>query len=140
MKIDIPEKKKLVHEMVFTVLWGDLDIMGHVNHKVYFRYLESTRMEWLESLGLGSDPKVPGPVLVNAFCNFYRQLHFPDEVRLRLYISNPGRTSVESWGLISRTSEPDVVCAAGGGTFVWADLVEGKAVPLPEWMRQLAES
>ena len=138
MKIEIPEHKKLVHQMRFTVRWGDMDVMGHMNNVMYFRYLESARMEWFKSLGVDGDLKVPGPVLANAFCNFYRQLAFPDEVLLRLYISNPGRSSFDTWGLMSRVAEPDVICAAGGGTMVWADVAAGKSVPLPDWLRDLA--
>jgi acyl-CoA thioester hydrolase len=39
MKIDIPERKKLVLETRFPVRWGDMDAMGHVNNAVYFLYL-----------------------------------------------------------------------------------------------------
>ncbi len=136
MKIEIPAEKKLVHQMRFTVRWGDMDVMGHLNNVMYFRYLESARMEWFNSLGVESGPQVPGPVLANAFCNFYKQLAFPDEVLLRLYVSNPGRSSFDTWGLMTRTAEPEVLCAAGGGTMVWADVALGKAVPLPDWMRE----
>src|SRR6218665_2194817 len=47
MKIDLPERKKLVHEMRFPVRWGDMDAMGHVNNTVYFRYLETARIDWM---------------------------------------------------------------------------------------------
>ena len=80
MKIEIPEKKNLVYEMVFKVRWGDMDVMGHMNNTLYFRYLETARMDWFKSIGVEGDPNVPGPVLANAFCNFYRQLAYPDEV------------------------------------------------------------
>ncbi|PZQ66342.1 MAG: thioesterase, partial [Variovorax paradoxus] len=29
MKIEIPETKKLVYEMVIPIRWGDMDAMGH---------------------------------------------------------------------------------------------------------------
>ena len=50
MKIEIPEVKKLVFEMRFPVRWGDMDAMGHVNNTVYFRYLETARIEWMVSV------------------------------------------------------------------------------------------
>jgi acyl-CoA thioester hydrolase len=139
MKIEIPEKKNLVYEMVFKVRWGDMDVMGHMNNTMYFRYLETARMDWFKSIGVEGDPKVPGPVLANAFCNFYRQLAYPDEVLLRLYACDPGRSSFHTWGLMTRVGEPDILCAAGGGTLVWADVRTGKSVPLPDWVRQLAQ-
>ena len=51
MRIEIPEKKKLVHAMTVPVRWGDMDAMGHVNNAVYFRYLETVRIDWFRSIG-----------------------------------------------------------------------------------------
>ena len=98
MRIEIPEVKKLVYEMRFPVRWGDMDAMGHVNNTVYFRYLETARIEWMVSVGCNPDPKGQGPVIVNAFCNFYKQLEYPADVLLKLYVSDPGRTTFETWG------------------------------------------
>ncbi len=137
MKIEIPEKKKLVYEMTFKVRWGDMDAMGHVNNTVYLRYLETARIEWLTSIGCAPDPAGQGPVIVNAFCNFYKQLEYPDEVLLRFYASDPGRSSFDTWGLMSRVGEPDVVCAAGGGTTVWVDFPAQKAIAIPDWLRDV---
>ena len=137
MKIEIPEKKKLVYEMTFKVRWGDMDAMGHVNNTVYLRYLETARIEWLTSIGCAPDPAGQGPVIVNAFCNFYKQLEYPDEVLLRFYASDPGRSSFDTWGLMSRVGEPDVVCAAGGGTTVWVDFPAQKAIAIPDWLRDI---
>lgn len=56
MKIEIPEVKKLVFETRFPVRWGDMDAMGHVNNTVYFRYLETARIDWMVSVGCNPDP------------------------------------------------------------------------------------
>jgi acyl-CoA thioester hydrolase len=74
MKYVIPEIKKLVHQMHIPMRWGDMDAMGHVNNTTYFRYLETVRIEWMRSIGCQPDPQGEGPVIVNAFCNFYKQL------------------------------------------------------------------
>ena len=37
MRYELPEKKKLVHESVMSIRWGDMDALGHVNNTVYFR-------------------------------------------------------------------------------------------------------
>ncbi len=137
MKIEIPEKKKLVFETTFPVRWGDMDAMGHVNNTVYFRYLEIARVDWMQSFGGAPTPKGEGPVIVNAFCNFYKQLEYPDQVVLRMYASDPGRTSFETWATMARASEPDVICAAGGATTVWVDFPKQKSAPLPQWLRDM---
>ncbi|KAB7632102.1 acyl-CoA thioesterase [Verminephrobacter eiseniae] len=139
MKIDLPERKKLVHEMRFPVRWGDMDAMGHVNNTVYFRYLETARIDWMVAMGCRPDRDGQGPVIAHAFCNFYHQLEYPADVLLRMYVSDPGRTTFETWGTMERQSQPGVICAAGGATTIWVDFRQSKAVPLPDWMRALVE-
>ena len=42
----------------------------------------------------------------NAFCNFYRPLVFPGTITIRLYVANPGRTSIDTFMSIERTDDP----------------------------------
>ena len=137
MRIDIPEQKKLVFEMTIPIRWGDMDAMGHVNNTLYFRYLEIIRIEWLNSLGGAPDPKGQGPVIVNAFCNFIKQLEFPGELLARQYVANPGRASFDTFVTLERTDEPGVLYATGGATTVWVDFPQQKSVALPGWLREV---
>lgn len=137
MKIEIPEKKKLVYEMLIPIRWGDMDAMNHVNNTIYFRYLETCRIDWLQSIGCAPDPQGEGPVIVNAFCNFYKQLEYPGEVVVKMYVSDPGRTTFESWGTMERADQPGVIYAAGGATTIWVDFPKQKAHTLPDWMRKI---
>jgi len=134
MKIEIPKKKKLVFEMIIPIRWGDMDAMNHVNNTTYFRYLETIRIEWMRSIGCQPDPSGEGPVIVNAFCNFYKQLEYPGDVRMKMYVSDPGRSTFESWGTMERTDDPGVVYAAGGATTIWVNFPAQKSAPLPQWM------
>jgi len=137
MRFELPEQKKLTHEMVIPIRWGDMDAMGHVNNTVYFRYLEIVRIEWLHRAGGAPDRDGSGPVIVNAFCNFIRQLQYPGDVRARHYVANAGRTSFDTFITLERTDEPGVLYANGGATTVWIDFPRQKAVPLPAWLREL---
>ena len=139
MRIDIPEQKKLVHEMQIPIRWGDMDAMGHVNNAMYFRYLEIIRIEWLHGLGGAPDPQGSGPVIINAFCNFYRQLEFPGTLLAKHYVANPGRTSFDTFITLERTDDPGTIHAAGGATTVWVDFPRQKSVPLPDWLRSPIE-
>jgi acyl-CoA thioester hydrolase len=139
MKIEIPEKKKLVYQMSIPIRWGDMDAMGHVNNTTYFRYLEIIRIDWLQSIDCQPDPQGDGTVIVNAFCSFYRQLEYPGDVLMKMYVSDPGRTSFESWATMERADNPGVIYAAGGATTVWVNFPAQKSVPLPDWMRRHLE-
>ncbi|MES2937775.1 MAG: thioesterase family protein [Pseudomonadota bacterium] len=139
MKFELPEKKKLVYQMAIPIRWGDMDAMGHVNNTVYFRYLETARIDWMRSIGCAPDPQGEGPVVVNAFCTFSKQLEYPGEVLLKMYVSDPGRSSFESWATLARTDDPDTIYAEGGATTVWVDFPKQKSTPMPAWMRTVIE-
>jgi acyl-CoA thioester hydrolase len=140
MKIEIPEAKKLVYEMVVPIRWGDMDAMNHLNNAMYFRYLETVRIEWMNSIGCAPDAAGEGPVIVNAFCNFYKQLQYPGDVLIKMYVSDPGRTTFETWGTMELVGTQDVICAAGGATTIWVDFPAQKAKALPDWLRQVVSA
>jgi acyl-CoA thioester hydrolase len=137
MRFDLPEAKKLVHEVVIPIRWGDMDVMGHVNNTIYFRYMEVARIEWFGKVGGGPNPDGEGIVIVNAFCNFIRQFEYPGDVRLRMFVANPGRTSFDTFATMERTDQPGVLYASGGATTVWVDFKQQKSLPLPDWLRAL---
>lgn len=138
MKLIVPADKKLVHEMVIPLRWGDMDAMGHINNTLYFRYLEIVRLDWMFHVGAGTDPvNGQGPLIVNAFCNFIRQLTFPGDIRARFYVADPGRSSFDSFTTLERTDEPGLIYAEGGATTVWTDYAAKKSAPMPDWFRAL---
>lgn len=137
MRYELPARKKLVYETVIPLRWGDMDAMGHVNNTLYFRYLEIARVDWLEKAKCGVNPQGQGPVIVNAFCNFYRQLEYPGEVLAKLYVSDPARTTFETWCTLERTDQSGVIYAEGGATTIWVDFPLQKAIALPDWVRDL---
>jgi acyl-CoA thioester hydrolase len=137
MRYEIPENKKLVYECTIPMRWGDMDAMGHVNNTLYFRYLEIARVDWLHQYDAAPGPEGEGPVIVNAFCNFYKQLEYPGDVLVKMYTSDPGRTTFETWATMELAAKPGVIYAAGGATTIWVDFPKQKAVDLPAWLREV---
>ncbi len=140
MRFELPADKTLTLEMTIPIRWGDMDAMGHVNNTLYFRYFEIARLEWMYKVGAPVDPQHPsgeGAVIVNAFCNFLRQLEFPGDLRARHYVANPGRSSFETFITLERTDEPGVVYAEGGSTTVWTNYRTRQSKPMPDWLRAL---
>jgi acyl-CoA thioester hydrolase len=137
MRFEIPEHKKLTLEMVIPIRWGDMDAMGHVNNTIYFRYLESVRIEWLHRVAGTPDPAGQGPVIVNTFCNFLGQLKYPGDVLAKHYVSSPGRSSFMAWVTLERVDEPERRYAEGGAKTVWINYRSGSSVELPGSLRAL---
>src|SRR5438270_9782997 len=74
------------------VRFRDCDAMGHVNHAVYFTYLEECRlMFWRELTG------APSPrtrvIVARAECDYRAPAHFGDELEVRLRVAAIGRSS-----------------------------------------------
>ena len=137
MRYEIPENKKLVYECTIPMRWGDMDVMGHINNTIYFRYLEIARVDWMHKFDAAPKPEGEGPVIVNAFCNFYKQLEYPGDVLVKMYTSDPGRTTFETWATMELAAKPGVIYAAGGATTIWVDFPKQKAVDLPAWLREV---
>lgn len=137
MRLELPQDRKLVHTQRMPIRWGDMDAMGHVNNTVYFRYIETARIDWFRSIGCAIEPGGEGALIVNAFCTFHKQLEYPGDIELKLYASDPGRSSFESWATIERVDDPGVVYASGGATTVWVDFGQQKSRPLPQWLREI---
>jgi acyl-CoA thioester hydrolase len=132
--------KKLVHVMRQPIRWGDMDMMGHVNNTVYFRYIETARIAWLEEIEGAPDPAGTGPVIVNAHCSFLKQLKYPGDIEVSTYVGPPGRSSFEMTHeirLVGPDGQPGAVHAEGGAKIVWVDLQAEKSVPLPDVVRSL---
>ncbi|AOF86791.1 acyl-ACP thioesterase family protein [Hydrogenophaga sp. RAC07] len=135
MKFELPAQKKEVFCMTIPIRWGDMDAMGHVNNTTYFRYLETIRIEWMRSIGCQPDPQGEGPVIVNAFCTFHKQLEFPGDVIATMFASDVGRSSFETWCTLTRSDDPGTVYASGGATTVWVDFPKQKSAPIPDRLR-----
>jgi acyl-CoA thioester hydrolase len=136
MRIDIPENKKKIHETIISIRWGDMDSYRHINNTVYFRYMEQARIEWITSLGFSCTAEKEAMIMVNGFCNFYKQVSFPASLRVSTFVGQIGNSTVDlinTMELIeTNTHQEPVVCAAGGATMVWVDLEKNKSMPWPE--------
>ncbi|MFN3958142.1 MAG: acyl-CoA thioesterase [Tepidimonas ignava] len=135
MRLELPAQRRWVHTMTIPIRWGDMDAMGHVNNTVYFRYMESARLQWMGEWGMPANPRGEGPVIANAFCNFLRQLEYPGDVVVRSYVGAVGQRSFDMFHEMLRADGGDVVYANGGATVVWVDFPAQRSAPLPPALR-----
>ncbi len=90
--------------ITLPVQWGDQDALGHVNHTVYLRWLESSRIAYFERIGLSTailTEKID-PILASISCDYRRQIQYPETVHIGARINRIGRSSL--------TMEHEVVC------------------------------
>ena len=125
----------LVHRHRTAIRWGDMDVMGHVNNTIYFRYLEQARIEWFTALGFPPDPHGIGPVIINAHCTFLKQLRYPGEIEVTTFAGELGRSSFQTLQQIRRVDDIATLAAEGGAKVVWVDQRIEKSIPMPEQIR-----
>ncbi len=135
MKLPLPDTKYQIYDTVLSMRWGDMDAFAHLNNTLYVRYFEEARVRWLVEMRNSMQEGGTGPVVANVFTNFYRQLEYPAQLRVRLFVNGVGRSSCDMWMTIEHDGQPDIVVADGGCTMVWVDYAAGKAAALPDWVR-----
>ena len=120
-----------------SVRFRDCDAMGHVNHAVYFTYLEQCRlMFWREVTG------TPSPhtrvIIARAECDYRAPAHFGDELEVRVNIGDIGRSSFTLVYEIVQAASASLV-ARGKTVMVSYDYQAGSPMPLPDQTRDLLQ-
>jgi len=130
----------LLSVLEIPVRWSDMDANGHVNNATYFTYLEQTRIEWLERVGMQNTAEGQGPVVVQTSCNFRLPIPYPETVEVRVYSGAMGRSSFRTSYEIYGSVEAGVKYADGEAVMVWVDRSSGRSCPMPEALRAILES
>ena len=73
------------------VAWGDMDAFGHVNNAVYYRYIESARLAYLDRLNILVGPLLT--VVATNQCRYLKPVVYPDQLKIGVRIEDIGTTS-----------------------------------------------
>src|SRR6185295_5865146 len=134
---EIPsELSKYPTVIKLPIQWGDQDAVGHVNNVVYFRWMESARIEYFRQTGL-SDLMArhgAGMILATIKCDFRRQLTYPETILVSASIESIGRSSMKMKHLIYSTSQ-QAIAAEGDSVVVMFDYQAQRPVPVPDDIR-----
>jgi acyl-CoA thioester hydrolase len=120
----------------WPVAWGDQDSYAHVNNTVYFRWIETARVKYLERIEPAT--AVPGagvePILAAIACNYRRQVKYPDTVQIAIRVTRIGRSSITMEHKLWSEAQRAVV-ADGQATVVAFDYTTNRSCPVPADMR-----
>ena len=122
------------------VQWGDQDVFQHVNNAHYFRWFESSRVEYWHKSGLFDALEGPGygPILASVTCNYKRQIKFPDTVLVGTKVEKMGVSSVTlTHDVFSETN--NAVSATGKSVIVMFDYQKQHPVPIDEEFKAIFE-
>jgi acyl-CoA thioester hydrolase len=125
------------HVVPLTVHWGDMDSLGHVNNAIYFRYVETGRINYFDEL-VEHDPTIwggEGPILADIQCTFLDQLRYPADIEVATRTTRLGEKSMTvSAAVFVKGSE--TVAATSSAVVVWFDYKKQAAVQIPDRIRK----
>jgi acyl-CoA thioester hydrolase len=116
------------------VRFQDLDRLGHVNNVSFAIYLESGRVDFLETLNPGcTSGSGVGWVIARLILDFVAEARYPAEVDIGSRVLRIGRTScVIGQGLFIG----ERCFGAAENVCVWADTSAGRSLPMPDDVRE----
>jgi len=128
----------LLSTMQFSVRWGDMDALAHINNTLYLRYFEESRVSWADRIGMPLRHDGEGMILAKACVTFKRPVGYPAHVKVDLLAGPIGRSSFTLLNTLTVEGE-NVASATGECVTVWYDYVAQKSMPLPPRLRAILE-
>lgn len=115
--------------------WSELDLFGHINNVSYFKYLQASRLNYWEGLGLTNwyQDEGIGPLLASTRCEFRKPLHYPGDIVVRVSVAEVRTTSFRLYHQIIDGSGD--LAAEGHDVVVLFDYRNGAKYPLPVSLR-----
>jgi acyl-CoA thioester hydrolase len=127
------------HARRFKIQYGELDVLNHLNHAVYFRFMETLRTEYYLGLRHSSKPHDLDIIIAEARCRYLLPAAYEAELVGEVAPARPiGRTS---FSLLYRFSDERqrVVTARGLTVIVSYDYAKGSKKPIPDSVRPALE-
>ncbi len=119
------------------VRWGDMDVRGHVNNTIYYRYFESSRIELFQFLDIYEEPKTArtGPILSFQCCYYKKPLVYPDTVFVGAKIIRiDGSKIIIKHELYSK--KLNQIAAEGEAHIIWYDYEKKKKVIISDDLKR----
>ena len=111
-----------VSESRFRVRGYELDGFAHLNHAVFLNYFEQARFDLFEAGGF-PPPEIQargwGVYVVKIEVEFLKEARFGDELVVRTWVAEVGRSSMVFEQEASPLGQPDVVSARARVRAVW---------------------
>lgn len=117
-----------------TVIFRDLDVLGHVNNSVYATYLETGRIEYLAAIGADA----LGLILAELTVSYRSPAFLREKLLIGTRVSEIKNSSFIVEAAIEEKNTGRLV-ATSRAVIVHYDYAEGRSKPLPqEWREKIA--
>lgn len=93
-----------------SVAWGDMDAFGHVNNVMYYRYIESARIFYMDALSI-FEQDVYTVVETNQ-CKYISPLFYPDRLKIGVRVEEIRNSAFRMSYLLWSESQQKTVAVA----------------------------
>jgi acyl-CoA thioester hydrolase len=135
-----PSKMLFPVKLPLRLDWSEMDLFGHINNVSYFKYIQASRVNYWESIGLTqlhSEMKL-GPILASTSCNFLKPLFYPGDIVVQCSLSFIKNTS---FGIRHQILNSDgEIAATADDVIVLYDFIKNEKVAMPADLRQKIEA
>ena len=114
-----------------TVAWGDMDAVGHVNNVMYYRYIESDRVDYLTRI----DNQGLSAVIASSSCRYLRPVYFPDVLEIGVKVVEVRNSGFRMNYMLYSTEQKQIV-ATGDAIAVMVDAKTLGKIALPADFRE----
>ena len=128
------------NQLILRLDWSEMDLFGHINNVSYFKYLQASRVNFWEMLGMNKlhEEEGIGPSLARTTCNFLKPLYYPGTIRIELNVDWIKNSSFQLHHRIYDAN--DTLCAEGEDVVVMFDYRKNQKFLLrEEQVAQLSE-
>ncbi len=124
-----------------TVAWGDMDAFGHVNNVIFYRYIESARLAYLDQLDILSEPLLT--VVLSNQCHYLKPVVYPDQLKVGVKVEEI-RNSAFRMKYTLYSEEQKSIVANAEAVIVCVDKTSMQKIKIPEYIvdkiKQLEQS
>jgi acyl-CoA thioester hydrolase len=117
-----------------------MDLFGHINNVMYFKYIQASRVNYWEATGIGKDFKTTNiaPILASTKCNFLKPLHYPSNIIIQARMEFIKNTSFGFEHQI--LNEQGEIAAIANDVMVMYDFTKNEKVIFDEVLKQEIEA
>lgn len=119
--------------------WSEMDIFGHVNNVMIMKYIQASRVNYWEQIGLTRylELNKTGPMLASTSCSFKRPLYYPGEISIHARMEFIKNTS---FGIHHRLfNSAGELAAEAHDVMVMFDFSRNEKIAFPEELRKATE-
>ncbi|MDM1245080.1 acyl-CoA thioesterase [Acinetobacter indicus] len=121
----------VIHQQV--VAWGDMDALGHVNNVMYYRYIESARIHYMDQIRMMQQSF--STVVASNQCKYMRPVFYPDTLKISVRVEEI-RNSAFRMHYLLWSEQQQAVVASAEAIMVCVNSESMQKMPLPESIRQ----